>query len=100
MIVGARGLKDPQWMGTTDPYCVCEVPGKPQTKFETKAAANTPNPDWDQEYEVLNYETGEPLLFHVMDKGKWPLSDELLGKALMRSSQFVPDGFFGEVPLT
>mmetsp|Transcript_95400 Transcript_95400/g.150909 ORF Transcript_95400/g.150909 Transcript_95400/m.150909 type:complete len:652 (+) Transcript_95400:1220-3175(+) len=99
MMLGARGLRSTDLAGKSDPYCVCEVPGKPRTRFETKPVRQNPNPDWNQEWEPPNFETGDPLLFTIYDKARYPLRDEMLGKALMSSSQFIPDGWFGEVML-
>merc|ERR1719422_2163219 len=32
----ARGLRNADFTGLSDPYCVCEVPGKPSTRIQTQ----------------------------------------------------------------
>jgi len=97
VIVGARGLRDADWVGKSDPYCVCEVLTKPDTKVQTPVIKNTLNPTWDHETEITRFQPGDILVFKVYDQdvGK----SDFLGTVSLESKQFYPGGFDGEVPL-
>lgn len=100
-IVGAQGLRDADWLpgtGKSDPYCVCEVPGKRHTRFRTEVIANTLEPVWNKTCE-FDYTPNDPLEFIVFDKDVWPKSDDFLGKAVLLGEKFFPYGFDGELVL-
>jgi len=100
--VGARGLRDADWLpgaGKSDPYCICELEGKPEaTKIETQVINNTSDPHWGFEGSLTDYIAGDSLVFKVYDKdfGK---SDDFLGLAVLPGEHFHPHGFEGELPL-
>lgn len=100
-IQAAEGLRhaDGVFFGKSDPYCICEIPNKPHTRFQTKHINNTCNPRWNHAH-TIGYVRGDPLLFTVMDKDLPPKHDDLLGKALLQSDQFYPHGVQGEIPLS
>jgi len=89
-IVCAQGLRNP--------YCVCEVDGKPAVKMNTKTVANHLSPAWNHEGQLVGYTPGDSLTFSVYDSdvGK---RDDFLGRLTMPSSEFHPHGFDGEKPL-
>jgi len=102
MIVGARGLRDADWLpggGVSDPYCICEILTKPMSKVQTPVLNNTLNPVWNHEAEFPDYVPGDIFLFKVYDSdvGK---QDDFLGSAVLESHQFYPFGFIGELPLS
>lgn len=85
--------------GKSDPFCACEIAGKPDSGFETEHVYQTLNPIWNEEHEIGGYEQGEDLEFEVFD---YDFNDdsELLGSAVLRAAQFDREGGFeGELPL-
>merc|ERR1719507_206217 len=87
-LVGAKGLRDADWMpgtGTSDPYCVCELLGKPDApRVETQVIKNTCDPVWNHEAELPVYTPGDTLVFKVYDQvfGK---ADDFLGSLTLPS---------------
>jgi len=98
VITGAEGLRNADWIGKSDPYCVCEVPGKPYTRFKTEVRSNTLEPVWNKQCD-FDYTPGDPLEFSVFDKDIWPKSDDFLGRARLLAEHFYPSGFDGDLPL-
>merc|ERR1711971_61852 len=99
-IVGARGVRDADWMpggGKSDPYCVCEIPQKPQSKLQTPVIDGTLEPAWNFKGTIPDHVEGDSLVFTVYDKdiGK---TDDLLGTVTLTPQQFLR-GFAGELPL-
>lgn len=103
-LIGARGLRNADnckiiGEGVSDPYCVCEIPGKPHSKIKTHVAMDTLDPVWDYEADVLDFAEGDSLRFSVYDYDRGEEFGDLLGTVTLASSQFYPDGFEGEVAL-
>jgi len=100
-MLGAKGLRSAdKWTGKSDPYCICEVVGRPHTKCETEVQKNTLQPTWEKaHHDIVEYKEGESLRFTVKDKDRGK-ADDILGSALLRAPDFVPDGFHGEIMLT
>ncbi|CAK0910775.1 unnamed protein product [Prorocentrum cordatum] len=92
----ARGLKRADFIPTrsSDPYCVVEIPGKPESKFKTHTVDNNLNPVWNFDHTIPMYVPGEPLLFEVFDEDTFK-SDDFLGRLLLQSNEFFPNGFNG-----
>ena len=63
-VIGARGLRNVDWVGKSDPYCICEVPGKPHVKFQTPAIDEQLNPEWHHTATVPGYCVEDPLQIH------------------------------------
>jgi len=101
-IVGARGLRDADWLpgaGKSDPYCICELEGKPDAnKLETQVINNTCDPSWDFQGSLTDYAAGDSLVFKVYDKDSFK-KDDFLGFAVLSGEQFHPNGFEGELTL-
>jgi len=101
-ILGASGLRNADWApgtGVSDPYCTCEIRGKPHAaKIETHVVKNNLDPTWDYEAELPEFAAGDCLVFKVCDQdfGK---SDDFLGTLSLMSEQFYPHGFDGALPL-
>jgi len=100
-MMGAKGLRSAdKFTGKSDPYCICEVVGKPHTKCETEVQKNTLQPTWEKaHHDIVDYKEGESLRFTVKDKDRGK-ADDVLGSALLRAPDFFPDGFHGEILLT
>lgn len=98
-IVGARGLRDADWFGKSDPYCVCSIPGRESAKAQTSVMSRTTEPFWNEELEIADFRPGDTLQFQIFDKDMWPKADDFLGKAELSSSAFAPGGFDGELEL-
>jgi len=98
VIESARGLRKADWMGKSDPYCVCTIPGKPQEKLQTPYLDSTLAPVWNYVGVLLDYAEGDSLEFSVWDRDPPPKKDDLLGRAILNSSQLAA-GFSGELQL-
>jgi hyperpolarization activated cyclic nucleotide-gated potassium channel 2 len=98
-IIGARSLRNADILGRSDPYTECFIPGRPGTKYTTEVQWNTLNPTWNERHEIHHYTAGLPLRFEVYDKDDWPGTDDFLGAVELKSPDFYPNGFDGEIEL-
>mmetsp|Transcript_86728 Transcript_86728/g.240559 ORF Transcript_86728/g.240559 Transcript_86728/m.240559 type:complete len:1129 (+) Transcript_86728:53-3439(+) len=98
-VLSARGLRAADWGGTSDPFCVVEVPGKKLSKFQTPVVKKTLTPVWNHSGEIAEFVPGDKLSFSVFDYDRWK-SPDFLGKLVLTSDQFYPHGFEGELPLS
>merc|ERR1712113_751807 len=96
--MGARGLRNADIAHASDPYCICEVPGKSGSRFQTDVVWNNQNPVWNYEGEISTHVPGESLLFSVFDKDI-VTRDDFLGRVTLKSISFHPGGFQGELAL-
>merc|ERR1719410_2815743 len=100
-VVSARGLRDADWLpgsGKSDPYCVCEIAGKPrEAKLTTKVINDNLDPVWEHHGELPGYRPGDTLVFRVYDKDV--AKSDSLGLLHLESAKFYPQGFEGELPL-
>jgi len=100
-IVSARGLRDADWVpgaGKSDPYCVCEIAGKPkEAKVQTKVINDNLDPVWEHHAEIPGFRQGDTLVFKVWDKDL--AKSDFLGELRLESAQFYPHGFDSELPL-
>jgi len=99
-IVSARGLRDADWVpgaGKSDPYCTCEIAGKPKEKLHTKVINDNLDPVWEHQGELPGFRPGDTLVFKVYDKDL--AKSDLLGQLKLESAEFYPHGFEGEKPL-
>merc|ERR1719458_1535664 len=87
-IVSARGLRDADWLpgtGKSDPYCVCEIAGKPKgAKVKTKVINDNLDPVWQHSAELPGYSPGDTLVFKVYDQDV--AKSEFLGELHLQSS--------------
>lgn len=104
-IISARGLRDADWLpgsglmcGKSDPYCICEIKGKPNSKFQTLVIEDDLNPVWNRQEIMEDYVVGDDLEFEVWDKD-YGKKDDFLGRFTLTLEQFHPRGFEGEVRL-
>jgi len=101
-MVSARGLRQADWgilgFGNPNPFCKCEIQGKPQAKIKTSVEKKTMEPSWGHESDFPDYVHGDVLMFTVWDKDRLK-SDDLLGKAYLACGQFIEAGFDGELRL-
>jgi len=99
--VSARGLRDADWLpgcGQSDPYCICEIAGKPkETKVQTPVVKNNLNPVWDHYGELPGFRPGDDLVCTLYDKDF--ITSDYIGTVSLNSAQFYPHGFEGEVRL-
>jgi len=99
-IDGARGLRDADWMpfaGTSEPFCVAELVGKPRSRHVTPGHQHGHNPVWHDSAEFIHYSEGDALTFTVYDKDVHK-SDDVLGHVTLSGDQ-VCAGFEGELEL-
>jgi len=101
-IIGARALRnaDKAFFGNkSDPYCVCQVLGKPTLQLRTPTINRCLDPEWNFMGELNGVRRGDELEFVVWDEDTLKGPD-LLGKARLAFDQFRPCGFSGELELT
>jgi hypothetical protein len=81
-------------------YCTCEVKHADKrtrsVRCQTKPYKSL-DPDWDEDFELDPWHVGELLEFGVFDKGV--IGSKKEGTVLLRSDQFYPNGFEGELEL-
>uniref|UniRef100_A0A7S1SF68 C2 domain-containing protein n=1 Tax=Alexandrium catenella TaxID=2925 RepID=A0A7S1SF68_ALECA len=92
-IQAASGLRNADYIGKSDPYCICRLEGKPESKLETSTISGCLDPLWNFEARLVSYERGDTLSFEVYDK------DDILGRAKLTSNQFEGNRFFGDLQL-
>ncbi|CAK0862825.1 unnamed protein product [Prorocentrum cordatum] len=101
-VVAARGLRAADFSAlgaaSSDPYCVCEVPGHHDAKFQTKVIKKNTSPEWNHTARVADLTGKEDLVFTVYDWDRFS-KDDLLGKVTLPASRFLPHGFDGELQL-
>jgi len=96
-ITSANGLRNADWVGKSDPYCLCQVEGKQDVKILTPSVDDNLNPQWNYEAELVGYQILDALSFTVKDKD--PLKpDDVLGCASLPYESFM-HGFDGEIQL-
>jgi len=78
------------------PYCVCEIAGRPRSRFQTAVARDARNPTWGQEGVIDGYATGDSLLFRVYAVHACK-EDTLLGSVELAS--LPAGGFEGDLRL-
>jgi len=65
-IKSAQKLKsDPRPENRPRAYCICEIPGKPHSRFKTRTARESSAPEWNERKEVPDFEIGNSLAFSV-----------------------------------
>mmetsp|Transcript_162415 Transcript_162415/g.299668 ORF Transcript_162415/g.299668 Transcript_162415/m.299668 type:complete len:483 (+) Transcript_162415:109-1557(+) len=107
-ILSARGLRNADWANKSDPYCVCEVLGRPQSTWKTSVQDNTLDPVWNEGQELAMYRQHDSLRFSLYDSDMvascWGLQlfndpDDFLGEVTLPGQYFENFGFSGELPL-
>jgi len=102
-IINARGLRNLDFGGISDPYCTCQVPGKDWSLFQTAVMTDTLHPVWNEEHIMKEYVRGDALAFELWDDDEGLLTeepDQLLGRATLESKLFDhPEGFEGDLIL-
>jgi Ca2+-binding EF-hand superfamily protein len=94
-IISAQGLRKADATGNSDPFVVCEIPGKGMI-CKTKVQQNTQKPVWDYDH-ITQYTPGHSLKFSVWDSDT--LSSDLLGESELMTHRFYPYGFRGDLAL-
>jgi len=101
-ILGARGLRCADFgvvnSGMSDPYCLCEVPGKAGLQLRTQTVMNSLEPAWNHEGKLGPLTPTEPLRFTVLDED-WGKQDDFLGRVTLTPSDFLPGGLNSELAL-
>lgn len=82
-MVGAQGLRDADWNGSSDPYCasrrsslgallaqVVTVQGRGQSTFKTPVVKSNKSPEWNHTSRVSDMHDGDQLHFEVFDHDK------------------------------
>uniref|UniRef100_A0A7S2GFV4 C2 domain-containing protein n=1 Tax=Alexandrium andersonii TaxID=327968 RepID=A0A7S2GFV4_9DINO len=98
-IIAARGLRDADWFGKSDPYVHVKLKGKSELCAKTHHVNGSLEPVWDFVTPVHNYEEGDDLEFEVYDKNLG-MKDDFLGRASLEGSRFHKWGWEGELQLS
>eukprot|EP00927_Polykrikos_kofoidii_P084287 TRINITY_DN8839_c0_g1_i3.p1 TRINITY_DN8839_c0_g1~~TRINITY_DN8839_c0_g1_i3.p1 ORF type:complete len:1250 (+),score=240.71 TRINITY_DN8839_c0_g1_i3:677-4426(+) len=82
-------------------WCSCQVKhrvdkSKP-AKMQTKAIANTTDPEWNETCELDPWYVGDPLEFVIVDQGKSGSTVE--ESVVLSGDRFYPSGFEGELAM-
>jgi len=101
-VMRATGLYNADWglAGKSDPYVICLVQGKDNSKFQTPTINNNLDPVWNHVAMMKGFVQGEVLEFQIWDKDVFPKPDDFLGKVVLNSSDFFPHGLEGELLLS
>merc|ERR1712187_973092 len=81
----AENLPMVDW--SSDPYCECEIIGKPGSAFATGVCWRTTQPVWNTTAALPEYSEGDSLEFVVRDQ-----EDDILGVARLSASQISETG--------
>jgi len=85
-IMKATNLRAADRNGLSDPYCVCEVLGKPRTKRQTTTAYRTLNPTWNESLAIEDFTFDDNIGFKVYDKDMAD-ADDLLGSIVIKGEK-------------
>jgi len=81
--------------------CLCgEIVGKPGSTFQTKVAAGTLNPSWDERHEIAEFGFRDQLKFWLCDKQTWPMQDIILGEAILPGRDVYTNDFANRLKLS
>mmetsp|Transcript_72520 Transcript_72520/g.172918 ORF Transcript_72520/g.172918 Transcript_72520/m.172918 type:complete len:572 (+) Transcript_72520:54-1769(+) len=95
-VVLAKNLRDADWFGKSDPYCICQVIGRPDMRFRTEVMSETLNPVWNHQGVFHNVSAHDVLEFIVMDDDT--AEDDPLGRVTLSGHQIIEDnGFDGDL---
>mmetsp|Transcript_69036 Transcript_69036/g.173969 ORF Transcript_69036/g.173969 Transcript_69036/m.173969 type:complete len:549 (+) Transcript_69036:184-1830(+) len=84
--------------GKSDPYCTCELFGRPQTQIKSDIIKKTLDPEWNYDGVIESCRAGDDLEFCVYDFDVVG-DDDLLGKAILEYDAFYPFGYEGDLTL-
>jgi len=98
-IVSAKDLIAGDINGYSDPYCICEIAGRKEARFQTDVIQKTLDPVWQQEHIFEACALDDELNFHVYDYDGGKKLGDFLGRAVLESDDIFPDGFSGELVL-
>jgi len=98
-ILGATNLWDSSLARRPDLYCVCQIPGRQDFLFQTAVVGNNPNPNWNEEFTIDSFAVGDRFDFTIMNQDNEKPADDMLGRAVLSSERFLPDGFDGVLHL-
>jgi hypothetical protein len=96
-ILTADGLRKADVKGNSDPYCICEIPGKKNTSYQTPTVQNTQTPTWNHAF-FCEHTRGDSLKFTVYDADRGRI-DAPLGVVTLDEKKFWPAGFHGDLNL-
>jgi len=93
-ITSAKGLRAAD-LGvlhrSSDPYCICTIAGRPETKLKTEIIKKCLEPVWNFEGELTGVLEGDDIEFVVHDYDKMTAAD-FLGKATLKYQDFAAKG--------
>lgn len=93
-IESAKGLRDADWYGKSDPYCTCKIDSKSMF-HRTHAVDGTSNPEWNSTTSFVGVDDDDLMRFDVYDSdsGVPGNNDDFLGWVEISCKEFM-GGFF------
>lgn len=83
-----------------NPFCSCELLGKPSVRMSTKVVRRSSKPSWGQEARMNGICADDSLVLRLWDKDMIAKRrDRLLGVALLAGGRFYEEGFEGDLEL-
>eukprot|EP00929_Paragymnodinium_shiwhaense_P059634 TRINITY_DN29859_c0_g1_i1.p1 TRINITY_DN29859_c0_g1~~TRINITY_DN29859_c0_g1_i1.p1 ORF type:complete len:1055 (+),score=229.04 TRINITY_DN29859_c0_g1_i1:171-3335(+) len=97
----AIGLRNADWVGTSDPVCVCFIQDKDESRIVTPVISDNCNPVWAHREHLRGFREGDVVEFSVFDSDPTlfetkPEDGDFLGRLILAGSAFWPHG----LPLT
>jgi len=89
-IIGARNLRNADFVGKSDPFCVCKIPNKPDSVIQTPMIKDTLNPQWNYTAQLANFGIGDVMNFTVFDEDT--VGSDLLGRCVVKYDEVMPKG--------
>jgi len=89
-IVGARNLRNADFIGASDPFCKCEIPTKPDCVLQTPMIKDDLNPKWNYTAQLANFEQGDCMNFTIFDEDA--TGTDLLGRCNVKYDEIMPKG--------
>jgi len=80
IIMEARRLRNADVVGHSDPYCMCQLRGKPSTRFSTRVIWDTSHAKWQETCKFTSCTPDDVIEFRIYDKD-FGTKDDLLGSA-------------------
>eukprot|EP00930_Biecheleria_cincta_P042503 TRINITY_DN29250_c0_g1_i1.p1 TRINITY_DN29250_c0_g1~~TRINITY_DN29250_c0_g1_i1.p1 ORF type:complete len:850 (-),score=138.34 TRINITY_DN29250_c0_g1_i1:42-2537(-) len=108
IIQSARGLRNADvtlFNGKSDCLCRCTLLGKAHSMVETQVKNDTLSPEWNEQFVIMQYTTGDSIEFSVFDADTCPITGSVssldrLGSVVLQAERFESDGFEGELQLS
>merc|ERR1712048_1388460 len=93
--ISAKGLRDSDWNGKTDPVALAEIYDKPESRIISPTITNTQNPVWNYQEILKGFQLDDVLEISIWDDDPGSIQPEdgdFLGKVSIPADEFYPKG--------